>query len=80
MSNLIDIWAVFSFAILIAYAGTIKRNAVAKTTPTEEISESVETDEIAKVRMTRETLHNSGEKLGVAYRLPSGEIVCVPER
>ncbi len=35
---------------------------------------------IDRFRMTEEQVGGSGQRLGVAYRLPSGEVVYVPEK
>ena len=35
---------------------------------------------IDRFRMTQEQIGGSGQRLGVAYRLPTGEVVYVPEK
>ena len=34
---------------------------------------------IERLRMTEEEVGGSGKRLGVAYRLPNGEVVYIPE-
>jgi hypothetical protein len=79
--NLFDLWMVFSIALLIVFAGASRRRSSAVETrpsPTSPASLS-EARTIPKYRLSREELSGSGERLGTAYRLPSGEVVCVPD-
>jgi len=74
--NLFDLWMVFSIAILIIFAGASRRRAARADAPDPPLDEA---RSIAKYRLSREELSGSGERLGTAYRLPSGEVVCVPD-
>ncbi|SIO59453.1 hypothetical protein SAMN05444166_6057 [Singulisphaera sp. GP187] len=81
--NLFDLWMVFSIAILIVFAGSTRR----ATTPNGAPSQAGDprsvnlprAQSIKQYRVSQEKLEGSGEKLGTAYRLASGEIVCVPD-
>jgi len=79
--NLFDLWMVFSIALLIVFAGASMRRSQgthAKAAPSP--SAALEgARSIPKYRLSREELSGSGERLGTAYRLPSGEVVCVPD-
>ena len=82
--NLFDLWMVFSIALLIVFAGASRRRAMfAESEKARDPSApSVPLNDarsIPKYRLSREQLSGSGEKLGTAYRLPSGEVVCVPD-
>jgi hypothetical protein len=84
--NLFDVWMVFAVVLLLALvqAGVVRSAASA----TETISrvdaqgnlEIVERDgvKVTKMRLTRDSLSGEGERLGIAYRLKSGEVVYVP--
>ncbi len=85
MANLFDVGIVFALGFLLAlitYLGlpeVIRRTAVeASATPQAEV---VDPDGVTlqRYRISDETLGGDGVKLGVAYRLASGEVVCVPE-
>lgn len=81
--NLFDLWMVFSIAILIVFAGSSRRNV----SPNSDASRAGDprsldlprAQTIKQYRVSQERLEGSGEKLGTAYRLASGEIVCVPD-
>ncbi len=36
--------------------------------------------QIERLRMTEEEIGGSGQRLGVAYRLPNGEVVYIPDK
>lgn len=81
--NLFDLWMVFSIALLIVFAGSTRRpHAPNAKTPANDAARPVDefrVQSITQYRVSRETLQGSGERLGTAYRLPSGEVVCVPD-
>jgi hypothetical protein len=84
--NLFDLWMVFSIALLIVFAGSVHRRGASPTAPAHsrvaDASPSVplqQAQAIERYRVSREELAGSGEKLGTAYRLASGEVVCVPD-
>jgi hypothetical protein len=61
-----------------------KRNEVAlmkDTSPSkmELIKDKKEAIRLEKYRMTQKTIGGEGVKLGTAYRLKTGEVLCVPE-
>ena len=67
---------------LITYLGlpeVLQRTATEASTPPE--AEAVDPDgmKLPRYRLSEEKLGGEGVKLGVAYRLASGEVVCVPE-
>lgn len=87
--NLVDIWMVFSVVLLIAL---IANGAIHDTTsqPTRQTTttydsegnlEIIERDgvHVNKMRMTKDQLSGTGERLGTAYRLETGEVLYVPE-
>ena len=73
--NLFDVWIAFAAALLVAIGGEAARGLGAQ-------SESVpgENVRLVRCRATGETASGEGERLGTAYRLPSGEVVYVPDR
>ncbi|MHC5543899.1 DUF2149 domain-containing protein [Singulisphaera rosea] len=73
--NLFDLWMVFSIALLIVFTGSLKARSPHKPLPTP----PRDAQNLDRVRVSREALNRSGERLGTAYRLPSGEVVCVPD-
>ncbi len=82
--NLFDLWMVFSIALLIVFVGSSKRRDPARAdgsqahdTP-QPVSLS-EAQALDRFTLSQEELSGSGEKLGTAYRLPSGEVICVPD-
>lgn len=82
--NLFDLWMVFSIALLIVLVGSSKRRDPARAdgshaydTP-QPVSLS-EARALDRFTLSQEELSGSGEKLGTAYRLPSGEVICVPD-
>lgn len=80
--NLFDLWMVFSIALLIIFAGSLKRRTAAAAAPSSKATPMVnarEASNLDRVRISRDALNSAGEKLGTAYRLPSGEVVCVPD-
>ncbi|ODT98798.1 MAG: hypothetical protein ABS79_05320 [Planctomycetes bacterium SCN 63-9] len=84
--NLFDLWMVFSIALLIVFVGSSKQHkqpAIAANAPQTAGAEKQASLDRAKAidhyRLSRDELNGQGEKLGTAYRLPSGEIVCVPD-
>ena len=87
--NLFDIWLVFSVSLLIAFVAYARlpelMNPQSDVTLVKnpgqanmEILQKKGT-KIEKFRATSQKLGGEGEKLGVAYRLKSGEVVYVPE-
>lgn len=81
--NLFDLWMVFSIALLIVFVGSTKQQKQAARAAGEAAEQtSLDRDKaksINRYRLSRDELNGRGEKLGTAYRLPSGEIVCVPD-
>ncbi len=82
--NLFDLWMVFSIALLIVFVGATKHpkltaNAAESAAEKKAPLDASKAKAIDHYRLSRDTLSGQGEKLGTAYRLPSGEIVCVPD-
>jgi len=80
--NLFDLWMVFSIALLIVFVGSTKqqKQAARAAGASEQTSlDRAKARSIDRYRLSRDELSGRGEKLGTAYRLPSGEIVCVPD-
>ncbi len=84
MVNLFDVWMIFAVALLLALvsAGVLRTQTSRTDVAAAEAADSVpgQGNKIDKIQLTREQLAGEGERLGVAYRLKSGEIVYVPER
>jgi hypothetical protein len=81
--NLFDLWMVFSIALLIVFAGSSRRSTSPNGDPSRigdlQSVNLPRAQSIKQYRVSQEKLEGSGEKLGTAYRLASGEIVCVPD-
>ncbi|MDR3634788.1 MAG: DUF2149 domain-containing protein [Isosphaeraceae bacterium] len=82
--NLFDLWMVFSIALLIVFAGSShrrnNRRDEGRRSPDEPQPVALRRAEtLRRFRLSQEELRGSGEKLGTAYRLASGEVVCVPD-
>jgi len=84
--NLFDVWTVFAVALLLALVEVgVVRSAGSLPETISRVDqqgnlEIVQRDgvKITRMRMTRDMLSGQGERLGIAYRLKSGEIVYVP--
>jgi len=82
--NLFDLWMVFSIALLIVFAGSSRRRDSGSASRAQSPGAATpvasrEAQTIPRFRLSREELSGSGERLGTAYRLASGEVVCVPD-
>jgi hypothetical protein len=87
--NLVDVWLVFSVVLLIALiaSGAVRQRARPDETQTTTVLDSqgnleiIERKgiEVDRMRVTQESLSGTGERLGTAYRLKSGEVLYVPE-
>lgn len=87
--NLFDVWLVFSVALLIAFVAYARLPELMNTrsdltlvkNPGQKDMEILmkRGTRIEKFRATGQRLGGEGEKLGVAYRLKTGEVVYVPE-
>lgn len=88
--NLVDIWMVFAFVLLIALiaSGAVRKPAQPGTSQTTTIYDAegnleiIQSNgiEVDRMRVTAENLSGTGERLGTAYRLKSGEVLYVPEK
>jgi len=90
LTNLFDVAMVFSVALIIAMLTvlpdpslvtgeediTIVKNAGKKNMEII-MKKGVKID---RYKMSKETASGNGHRLGIAYRLPSGEVVYVPEQ
>ena len=82
--NLFDVWMVFAVALLLALveAGALRSvgptGSEANSPGQLDLVESRST-RVERMRITRDALSGEGERLGIAYRLTSGEVVYVPE-
>ena len=80
--NLFDVWIAFAAALLLAMIGY--HNQEMKTAGDPAVQRQLEALQrqgikIERYRPTSDKLSGQGEKLGMAYRLASGEVVYVPE-
>ncbi|HEX7376800.1 MAG TPA: DUF2149 domain-containing protein [Pirellulales bacterium] len=88
--NLVDVWLVFAVALSMALVTYYHLPELAATQADVTMVENAgQPDmkiihkrgrEIESLKMTGNMLGGEGEKLGTAYRLPSGKVVYVPER
>lgn len=83
--NLLDVWVAFSVALLLALFSYLQNTPVLeRTSETESFSQHVPSLQDAlkmpRFRPTHDPLTGNGTRLGVAYRLNSGEVVYVPEQ
>ncbi len=86
--NLFDLWMVFSIALLLALVGHLQERDAGTSSAAAADNSSAPTnlDEILEsrrklpqFRVSHEQLTGSGERLGTAYRLQSGDVVYVPD-
>lgn len=82
--NLFDVWIVFSVALLLALFTCMKHASPgeasvssAAVTPMERLQKSF--TKAPHFRPTQSPMTGDGMRLGVAYRLQSGEVVYVPD-
>lgn len=86
IANLFDVGLVFALGFMLAllsYLGlpqvlSQKERASQPPTAQREIPDKKQV-KLDQYRMSHEKLAGEGTRLGVAYRLASGEVVCVPE-
>ena len=83
--NLFDVWIEFAAALLLAslsYGQLSSKTAIdpekKSVTPDFQTIEK-QREQIAHYRVSAQTAGGDGERLGVAYRLKSGEVIYVPE-
>lgn len=69
--NLFDLWMVFAIALLLSMLGAVKGSL----SPVPDDARRVE----ERLRPTGAELEGEGQRLGIAYRLKSGEVVYVPD-
>lgn len=87
--NLVDLMLVFAVGLMLAivsYYGLgrllLEPDAVAvvRTAGSDEMEVIVKKpDRVERMRMTQKSIDGQGVRIGIAYRLDSGEIVYVPE-
>jgi len=71
--NLFDVWIAFAAALLLASLGyrQAAHNRMENIDP--------QRRELPHYRVSEQSAGGDGERLGVAYRLKSGEVIYVPE-
>jgi hypothetical protein len=82
VANLFDATIVLSVALMIALlARPMLRSEAQRGDATSQQLEAVapERAELPSFRLSGQTVGGDGERLGVAYRLTSGEVICVTE-
>ena len=80
--NLFDVWIAFAAALLLAMIGYHNQEMkIAGDPAVQRQLEALQRQgiKIERYRPTADKLSGQGEKLGMAYRLASGEVVYVPE-
>lgn len=82
--NLFDVWMVFAIALLLALASyyQLPQLSARSAAEAQKSLEAIERENVRleQLQLSGEQLGGKGERLGMAYRLKSGEIVHVPER
>jgi hypothetical protein len=82
VANLFDATIVLSVALMIALLSPplLRESSRAGNEPKQQL-ESIagEPEEIPRLRLSGQTIGGDGERLGIAYRLKSGEVICVSE-
>jgi len=76
--NLFDVWIAFAVALLLATVSYFSANSPEGRAS---LSESVpsRSTKLEHYRPTADKLSGTGERLGVAYRLDTGDVVYVPD-
>ena len=83
--NLFDVWIAFSVALLLALFGYLQQTMPHDPATDDSAAHRSQVDSLRKAiksrnfRPTETSLTGEGTRLGVAYRLISGEVVYVPE-
>lgn len=87
VANLFDVAMVFAVAMLLAVIARLPYMAnTAGANSSSQASEAMldafesEQSRLERFELSDQTLGGEGERLGAAYRLPSGEVICVPDR
>ncbi|MFQ5503859.1 MAG: DUF2149 domain-containing protein [Planctomycetota bacterium] len=85
VANLFDAAMVFAVALLLAfvtYAGAQSLSPGAEAHPDRERGEvpAKDWETLTRFRTSSRTTGGKGKRLGVAYRLESGELIYVPDR
>ncbi len=82
VANLFDLGIVFALGFIVALMSYLGLPKVMRTVENGKGSgEKIKVEETKKLKnyeVSRKTLSGQGEKLGVAYRLKTGEVVYVP--
>jgi len=80
MVNLFDLAIVFAVGLIVALAAAIRdgrlTHAGLRSAPELEVQEGSRT---IKYRGSQEKARGAGHRIGTAFRLPSGEVVYVPD-
>ena len=85
--NLFDVWIAFAAALLLAslsfghLSSAVTRQGVEdkKVSPAEMEKIGKQFQQLMHYRVSAEKAGGDGERLGVAYRLKTGEVIYVPE-
>ncbi|EAQ82299.1 DUF2149 domain-containing protein [Blastopirellula marina] len=87
VANLFDVAMVFAVAMLLAViarlpfaASTSGANSASQTSNSKMDSIENQDAKLERFEISDQMLGGEGERLGAAYRLPSGEVICVPDR
>jgi len=79
--NLFDVWIAFAAALLLAsisYGQLSAKAAQATGAPAMEVIKKAR-QQITHYRVSEQQAGGDGERLGIAYRLKTGEVIYVPE-
>lgn len=84
VANLFDTALAFVVALLIAFVSTSSSlegvRSTARQNPSEASQAPRDGEPLERYRLGDRQLGGDGQRLGIAYRLPSGEVIYVPER
>jgi hypothetical protein len=75
--NLFDVWIAFAVALLLA---SVSYQQFTKEGSPEMAAIQKERQKIEHYSVSKETKGGDGERLGIAYRLKTGEVIYVPEK
>jgi hypothetical protein len=75
--NLFDVWIAFAVALLLATVSYFSAKSPEGRASLESVPSS--STKLEHYRPTADKLSGTGERLGVAYRLDSGDVVYVPD-
>lgn len=77
--NLFDLWIVFTVALLIALFAFLRKEGIVTESDAAKEKLSAQFKKAPVFKQAQGSAQGDGTRLGVAYRLESGEIVYIPD-